>query len=413
MKLEWRHALSVSAQSLAEAPTFLSLASRTDVISFAGGVPDPNAFPYGAISTAIERIWTEPDLRARSFQYAPSSGYEPLRRYIAQKLDAEGIASDIGRILITSGAQQALDLIGRLLIDPGDPIAITAPTFFAAIDTFSVYRPKIAQIPFTADGLDLDLAKSVLADRPKFLYLIPEFQNPTGLCISESDRRAILQLCVEFDVPIVEDGAYRELRFSGSPLPSFAQLAGEAGFGNHVIQVNTFSKTIAPGFRVGWLSAAPAFIAKLAALKLACDVHTSVFNQMIVADIAGTILPTHVSDICTLYRTKRDAMLDALETHMPNECLWTHPDGGLFIWVTFPKQIDATALLEASMASAKVAFVPGNLFYADRTMNHECRLSFATAAPDVISEGIKRLGQLVHASMTRHSFNIGAEGQIS
>lgn len=412
MSLEWSHALSAAARSLAEAPTFLALASRADVTSFAGGVPDVSTFPYDAILTAIETIWKEPDVRARSFQYAPSGGYEPLRRYIAEKLNAEGIASNLERILITSGAQQALDLIARLLINPGDSIAITAPTFFAAIDTFSVYRPRMSEIPFSENGVDLDVAKAVLANRPKFLYLIPEFQNPTGLCISERDRREILRLCVEFDVPIIEDSAYRDLRFFGVDIPSIAQLACEAGFGNHVIQVNTFSKTIAPGFRVGWVSAAPLLVAKLAALKLACDVHTSAFNQMVVTHIAETILSSHVTTIRKLYREKRDAMLDALERFMPEGCAWTRPDGGLFVWVTLPRQIEAALLFETSMKSAKVAFVPGNLFYPDRAVGHECRLSFATARPDIIFEGIERLGRLLHQSMAGRAYSSVAAKQV-
>ncbi|PDT30787.1 GntR family transcriptional regulator [Rhizobium sp. L9] len=395
MRFDWPHGLSLSAGALAEAPTFLALANQPDVISFAGGVPDGSLFPYETLHEAVTTAFSNADLRSRSFQYAPSIGYEPLRHLIAEKMQANGINADASRILITNGAQQALDLVGRLLIDPGDRIAVTAPTFFAAIDTFSVYRPIFENIPFNESGFDLDVARTVLSKRPKFLYLIPDFQNPTGLCISKNDRLALLKLCIEFEVPIVEDSPYERLRFTGDDISSVASMADEAGFGSNVIYINSFSKTIAPGLRVGWLSACSALIKKLSALKLAADVHASVFNQIVVAHVASTVLPSHVETVKKAYHAKRNRMIAALSEHMPRNCKWTEPEGGLFVWLQFPEAMDTSTLLSKSLAVAKVAFVPGVLSYADRSKKNFCRLSFATASAAQITEGIERLGKIV------------------
>ncbi len=401
MTLEWSHAISLSARNLAEAPTFLSLASKPGITSFAGGIPDASAFPYDAISAAISAIMDSPSLRAQAFQYAPSMGYEPLRQSLVRNLAKDGVKSDVAGILIANGAQQALDLIGRLLIDPYDAIAITAPTFFAAIDTFSVYRPRMESIAFGENGIDLQQAEAVIAGKPKFLYLIPEFQNPTGLCISLQDRISLLGLCIKHNVMIIEDSAYRDLRFRGEGIPSISRLAQDAGYDGHVLQVSTFSKTISPGLRLGWIAGAPALVSKLAALKLSCDVHTSVFSQCIAAQLIDTDFDKHVVGLKTLYGSKCGAMLAALESCLPEGCSWTRPDGGLFIWLTLPYRIDARHLLEKSLAGSGVAFVPGELFFANRSPKSSCRLSFATVSEPQIASGIQGLGADLTALITR------------
>jgi DNA-binding transcriptional MocR family regulator len=246
-----------------------------------------------------------------------------LRDWIADYMAQRGAVRSAGHLIVTSGAQQALDLVGKLLINPGDRIAITAPTFFAALDTFNTYRPRYEAISFGTGGLSMVEAEAAIRSRPKFLYLIPDFQNPTGLCLSRSEREQILELCSQHGVPIVEDAAYEALRFDGEDLPSLAALAQERGFDRHVLYIGTFSKTIAPGLRVGWLCGNEALIGKLTALKLSTDVHTSVLNQMAVLHVARDGLGDHVALVRQAYSARCTAMLAALKKFMPEGVSWS------------------------------------------------------------------------------------------
>jgi len=304
---------------------------------------------------------------------------------------ARAMTVTIDNIILTSGAQQALDLVGKLLVNPGDRVAVTAPTFFAALDTFNAYRPQYDCIPYGPAGLDFVVAETVIKSRPRFVYVIPDFQNPTGLSLTLAERERLLELCVAHGVPLVEDAAYEALRFSGEPVTSIKAIAQSKGFGAQVIYINTFSKTIAPGLRVGWLSAETEVIRKLAALKLSADVHTSVLNQMAVLRVAQDGFAEHVSRVCATYSARRDAMLAALRRHMPETVTWTNPEGGLFIWLTLPDDVDTTPALTTAIEEFKVAYVPGQLSFANGLGRNTCRLSFATVDAAHIERGIRRL----------------------
>jgi DNA-binding transcriptional MocR family regulator len=395
MSFDWQGSFSHSANRMAPAPTFLALASQPDVISFAGGVPDPAVFPTRELQNAFREILAEPTTRAQALQYAPSVGLPALRELIAEQMAGRSVTAKAGDIIVTSGAQQALDLVGKLLINPGDRVAVTAPTFFAALDTFSAYRPAFDAIPFGAAGLNRERANEVVRSRPRFLYVIPDFQNPTGLSLSLDDREFLLALCAENNVPIVEDAAYDALRYSGEPIPAIAALAQRLGLDSLVIYVNTFSKTISPGLRVGWIAADPVAITKLAALKLSTDVHTSVLNQMAVLHVARAGFEQHVKSICDTYSTRCTAMLAALQAHMPSGVDWTRPEGGLFIWLDAGDGIDMTSAFQTAVQKYGVAYVPGQMSFAMGDGRQTCRLSFATAGVERIERGIRALGELV------------------
>jgi DNA-binding transcriptional MocR family regulator len=399
MSVNWTDSMSLGARRTNPAPPFLALAARTDIISFAGGVPDPAVFPVEAIGEGYGRILGDPASRAQALQYAPSAGWPPLREWIAGYMAARGVARSLGQVIVTSGAQQALDLVGKLLIDPGDLVAVTGPTFFAALDTFNPYGPRYASISFGVSGLSMEEAEAVIRRRPKFLYLNPDFQNPTGLCLSLRERELLLDLCAKHDVPILEDAAYEALRFGGEDLPPLAALAQSRGFERHVLYLNTFSKTIAPGLRVGWLAADDALIGKLTALKLSTDVHTSVLNQMVVQHVADGVLSRHMALIRRTYSARCRAMLAALDRFMPAGVRWSQPEGGLFVWLELPPEIDTSALLSRAIDTAGVAYVPGRLSFSDGQGHNTCRLTFATASEARIEEGVRRLAGLFASAL--------------
>lgn len=411
MTLQWPELYSSSTRAMAKPPTFLALASRQDIISFAGGVPDPGVFPFAEIESAFARVLADPDLRGVALQYAPSGGYLPLRSWIGEYMRSLKVAADASNVLITNGAQQALDLVAKLLIDDGDEVAITSPTFFAALDTFRIYKPSFSGVTFDKDGLRLDELDNLLRRGPKFLYLIPDNQNPTGLSLTMHERLEVVRLCRRHGVPILEDAAYESLCYDGEKLQTLASIdqelfgsgkaqAGTDDFGN-VIYVNTFSKTIVPGLRVGWIAAPPNVIAKLAGLKLSADVHTSTLTQIVTHQIAEQGLRKHVLNLHSAYRARRDAMLLGLERFMPDGVKWTTPKGGLFVWLELPPSIDATELLNEAVENWKVAYVPGSLSFADGSGRNTCRLSFATVGLDRINEGLHRLGGLLKSAMAR------------
>lgn len=395
MSFDWQGSFSHSANQMAPAPTFLALASRPDVISFAGGVPDPAVFPTRELQNAYRDILAEPATRAQALQYAPSVGLRDLRELIAEQMQARSIAVPADDIIVTSGAQQALDLVGKLLINPGDRVAVTAPTFFAALDTFNAYRPSFEGIPFGIAGLDRERTEAVICSKPRFVYVIPDFQNPTGLSLSLEDREFLLALCVENNVPILEDAAYDALRYSGEPIPAIAALAQQRGLGSLVIYINTFSKTISPGLRVGWLCADPTAIGKLAALKLSSDVHTSVLNQMAVLHVTRSGFDQHVRTICETYSARCAAMLLSLQAHMPSGVTWTRPEGGLFVWLDAGPGVDMSAAFKSSIEDYAVAYVPGQMSFASGDARQTCRLSFATAGTERIEKGIRALSALI------------------
>jgi 2-aminoadipate transaminase len=390
--------LGVKSSAIRE---LLKITQKPEVISFGGGLPAPDVFPVKQFEEACHKVLAEHG--AQALQYGPTEGYQPLREMIARNIARYGIFAKAENVLITSGSQQALDLIGKLLINRGDRIVLEAPTYLGALQAFNVYGAQYVPVPVDEDGMITDRVDISLRSGPKFMYILPNFQNPAGVTLSAERRRQLIVLADKYGIPIIEDDPYGQLRYEGEHLPPLVVLDRENlrrdnGFtlGN-VIYLSTFSKTLAPGIRLAWIVAPEDVISKLVLLKQAADLHTSTFNQQVAYEVARDgFLDQHVRLIRQVYRERRDAMLQALEEYFPPEVTWTHPKGGLFLWVTMPEGTDSHALFQAALAE-NVAFVPGDSFYAndDHEGSRHMRLNFSHSQPELIREGIRRLSVAV------------------
>jgi len=381
----------------------LKFTQRPEVISFAGGLPASELFPAERFREACCKVLAQqPHL---ALQYGATEGYEPLREMVARHIARYGIKAKSENVLITSGSQQALDLIGKLLINAGDRVLVEAPTYLGALQAFNVYGADYVSVPSDEDGLRSDLLEAPLRSGPKFMYVLPNFQNPGGTTLSEGRRHELVLLADKYGIPIIEDDPYGQLRFEGEHLTPLVVLDREnlrrdSGYSiGNVIYLSTFSKTLAPGLRLGWIVAPPEVIGKLVQLKQGADLHTSTFGQMVAYEVArDNFLDEHVKLIRRVYRERRDVMLEALTQHFPPEVTWTRPKGGLFLWVTLAEGMDAQRLFESALRE-NVAFVPGDSFYAPNGHQEDgrrhLRLNFSAAPPDLIREGIRRLSVAV------------------
>ena len=381
----------------------LKLTQKPDMISFAGGLPAPDVFPLDRFQEACRRVL---ELNGhQALQYGATEGYEPLREMIARHIARYGIKAKTENVLITSGSQQALDLIGKLLINPGDRVLVEAPTYLGALQAFNVYGAEYVSVRCDHDGLRTEFLEEPLRSGPKFMYVLPNFQNPGGTTLSEGRRHQLVLLADKYGVPIIEDDPYGQLRYEGEHLPPLVvidreNLRRDDGYSiGNVIYLSTFSKTLAPGLRLGWIVAPPDVIAKFVQLKQGADLHTSTFTQVIAYEVAKDgFLDEHVKLIRKVYRERRDVMLEALKKYFPPEVTWTHPKGGLFLWVTLPEGMNAKSLFQAALKE-NVAFVPGDSFYAGNGFGEEgsrhMRLNFSYGQPEQIREGIRRLGGVV------------------
>ena len=381
----------------------LKLTQRPEVISFAGGLPASDLFPTDRFRMACCKVLEQQAHLA--LQYGATEGYEPLREMVARHIARYRIKARSENVLITSGSQQALDLIGKLLLNPGDRVLVEAPTYLGALQAFSVYGADYVSVPSDDNGLCSDLLEAPLRSGPKFMYVLPNFQNPAGTTLSEGRRHQLVLLADKYGIPIIEDDPYGQLRYEGEHLPPLVVLDREnlrrdSGYSiGNVIYLSTFSKTLAPGLRLGWIVAPPDVISKLVQLKQGADLHTSTFIQMVAYEAArDNFLDEHVKLIRRVYRERRDVMLDALQEFFPPEVTWTRPMGGLFLWVTLPEGLNAQELFDAALQE-NVAFVPGDSFYApnghqDDARRH-LRLNFSAAPPEQIREGIRRLSVAV------------------
>lgn len=360
---------------------FLKLTRRPGCISFAGGLPAPDLFPVQDVRAATERVLTEHP--AAALQYGESEGLSELRDAIAARYPGTGYTAE--NVLITNGAQQGLDLVGRLLLEPGSLAWVQNPTYLACLLAWSSHGARFAT--WDQSGRQPTLAAS---DRAKVLYVIPNFQNPTGTTLTLPEREQVLALAARTHTPILEDDPYGELRFEGEPLPSLVQLDPR-----RVIHSNTFSKVLAPGLRIGWLLAPTPVIERLVRLKQGMDLHTSTFTQWVTLELlkAGT-LERQIPKLRETYRQRRDVMLEALARAFPAGCHWTQPAGGLFIFVTLPEGTRAADLIPAALETG-VAFVPGDDFHIDATGTNTLRLNFSHSTPAQIAEGTARLGSIV------------------
>ncbi|MBE2200609.1 MAG: PLP-dependent aminotransferase family protein [Anaerolinea sp.] len=382
----------------------LKLTQRQGLISFAGGLPAPELFPVKQFDEASRRVLAEHGSQA--LQYSTTEGYLPLRQYIVDKMSAYGIEADVDNILITSGSQQALDIIGKILINPGDKILTESPTYLGALQAWRAYQADFVTVPTDDDGLCLDYLEEALCAGPKFMYILPNFQNPGGFTLSRERREELIDVADHYGCPIIEDDPYGELRFEGEHIPPLVVLDAQKLNGNghsfkhgNVIYMSTFSKTLAPGLRLAWMVAPRDVIQNCVMAKQGMDLHTSSINQMIAYEVAKDgFLKEHVRLIRRVYRERRDVMLNAMSAHFPPGVSWTRPEGGLFLWVRLPEGMDAAHILEGAIAQ-NVAFVPGVAFHPDGDGRNTMRLNFSNAQPEMIELGIQRLGQVLAAEL--------------
>ena len=378
----------------------LKITQKPEIISFAGGLPAPDVFPVERFREACGKVLDTH--AAMALQYSASEGYEPLREWIAWHTSRYGIKAKAENVLITSGSQQALDLIAKLLINPGDHVLVEAPTYLGALQAFNIFGAEYVCVLSDKDGMRTDQLEEPLRSGPKFMYVLPNFQNPGGTTMSEGRRHELVLIADRYGIPIVEDDPYGQLRYEGEHLTPLVVLDRENlrrddgySIGN-VLYLSTFSKTLSPGLRLGWIVAPPDVITKLVQLRQGADLHTSTFGQMVAYEVAKDgFLDEHIKLIRRVYGERRDVMLEALEEFCPPEVTWTRPLGGLFLWVELPKGMDCHQLFDAALKQ-NVAFVPGDCFYAQNGYAEEglrhLRLNFSNAKPEQIREGVRRLG---------------------
>jgi 2-aminoadipate transaminase len=399
MQTPWdhRYAQRTKAMKGSAIRELLKLTEEPDVISFAGGLPAPDVFPVDEFKRACTYVLDHQG--AQALQYGSTDGYQPLREMIARHTNRLGINVNASNILITSGSQQALDLLGKIFINPGDRILVESPTYLGALQAWNAYGAEYITVPCDDYGMDTDALEEALRSAPKFIYVLPNFQNPTGVTLSMERRQKLVELADRYGVPIVEDDPYGQLRYEGEFLPAVnlidANLREKNGhYTGNVIYLGTFSKILAPGIRLAWVIAPQEVISKLIVAKQGTDLHTSTFNQIVAHEVSQHgFLDQHVELIKSVYRTRRDAMLDSLQENMPDGVSWTHPQGGLFLWVKLPDKMNSTELMPEALKQ-KVAFVPGASFYATGGGLNTMRLNFSCCKPEVINEGISRLGHL-------------------
>lgn len=379
----------------------LKLTERPEIISFAGGLPAAEVFPAKEIAAASQRLLETQGPQA--LQYGATEGYMPLRQLIVDRMRRYGIEVSAANVLITCGSQQALDLIGRLLINPGDRVLVERPSYMGALQAFNAYQPEWLTVPIDDDGVCIPEFEEALRSGPKFLYLLPNFHNPGGVTMSGERRRRVVDLANHYGVPILEDDPYGQLRYRGEHLPPLVKIDaemhdcdhGQHAFTGNVMYLSTFSKVLAPGLRIGWVVAPEDVVGKLVQIKQGADLHTGTFAQMVAYETAKDgFLDKHVRRIREVYGERLVAMLAAMERHFPREVRWTRPDGGLFLWVTLPAGIDSSVLLEQAL-ERNVAFVPGGPFHADGDGANTMRLNFSFCSPERAEEGIRRLGNLL------------------
>jgi DNA-binding transcriptional MocR family regulator len=383
-------ALAQRLRGVAGSPVrdLLALLDRPEVISFAGGLPAPELFDLEGVRAAFDAVLSTPAGR-RHLQYAPTEGNRDLRALVAERMTARGLPTCADDLLVTTGSQQALTLLATALLDPGAVVAVEEPTYLAALQCFQLAGARIVPVAGDDHGIDPDALSDVLErDRPTLLYLVPTFANPTGRTLPVERRAAVADLAARYGVWVVEDDPYGELRYRGNAVPA---LAAQAGAEDRVLHLGSFSKIASPGMRLGWLRAPAGLMRSLTVAKQAADLHTSTIDQAAAAAyLTAADLDAHVRRLCSAYRERRDAMVSALPGTLPAGSSWSDPDGGMFIWVRLPGDVDTADLLGAALRH-DVAFVPGAPFHAGTPDRATLRLSFTTNTPAEIAEGMRRL----------------------
>ncbi len=388
----------------------LKLTQQPEIISFAGGLPDPDTFPVEDLHQAADLVFTK---HARvALQYGTTEGDNELRAELVKFEERQGHKIGPDNLLITSASQQALDMIPKIFIDPGDYVIAERPTYVGAIQALQSYQGRMLGIPACCDndGMDMDeLEKRYTKAKAdgasiKYIYVIPDFQNPSGICWSLQARKALVAFAYKYDLLIVEDAPYREIRFLGEHQPSIYQLDQEMENRGIVIGLKTFSKILAPGVRMGWIVARPEIIQKLVVAKQAVDLCTNVFSQKWLAEYlrTGKIYEV-IKNTCNLYRDKRNFMCEMLEKHLPkrSDLFWTKPEGGLFLWIALPKFINTEEMIVKAVAE-KVAYVVGSAFYFDEPEHNAMRINFSYSSKTQIEEGVRRLARVIKAEIVAH-----------
>jgi 2-aminoadipate transaminase len=397
MPVSWQqlYARRTEGMRASDIREILKVTAQPEIISLAGGLPAPELFPIDEYRRAFE--WVLETDGASALQYGPSEGYRPLRAFLAQRLCGFGMDCSADDVLIINGSQQALDLIAKILLDPGDAVLVEKPTYLGALQAFNQYQARYAVAGMDEDGICIDDVEQLLASqvasgmRIKFIYVIPNFQNPTGRSMSLERRRKLVELASHYGVPIVEDDPYGELRYEGEQVPSLKSLDSSGC----VIYLGTFSKILAPGLRLGWIVAAPEAIESLLHGKQPSDLHTGMVQQMATYEVARSgFIDSHIVEIRAFYRERRDVMLKALDEYFPADAHFTRPSGGLFVWAELPRRIDTRELLLEAVQE-RVAFVPGQGFHPDNGGTNTMRLNFSNVPPEQLREGVRRLGHAI------------------
>jgi DNA-binding transcriptional MocR family regulator len=384
------YASRAAGMSASEVRALFAVASRPDVVSLAGGMPYVQALPTEHVLEVVESVLVERGDVA--LQYGAGQGSPLLRERLVMLMAEEGTSADPEDVVVTTGAQQALDLVGKVLIDPGDPVVVEAPAYVGALSAFGAYEPRFLQVDLDDEGMIVDQLEELLVrgERPKFVYTVPNFHNPAGVTMSSSRRERLVALCREARIPIVEDNPYGLLRFEGEPRPTLRSLDP-----HNVIYLGTVSKVFSPGVRVGWAVAEPGVLQRLVLAKEAADLCGSQFTMLVTERyFDGELWRRNLDRLVQTYRSRRDVMLAALAERFPADAAWTHPAGGFYVWVTLPEYFDTPTLLAAAV-ERKVAYVPGTAFYPDGRGRQQMRLSFCYPTEDRIAEGVRRLGELL------------------
>lgn len=374
----------------------LKLTEEPDIISFAGGLPAPDVFPVKEFRDACNYVLDH--FGAQALQYSTTEGYRPLREMIARHTTRYSVEVAPDNILITSGSQQALDFIGRLFINRGDYIVVESPTYLGALQAWNAYGAQYIPVRTDENGMVIDELEAALRIGPKFIYVLPNFQNPSGVTLSLERRKQLIELADKYGVPLIEDDPYGQLRYEGDHIPSIvyldSQYRGKNGgtYSGNVIYLSTFSKLLSPGLRLAWVIAPEKVIRKLVMTKQAADLHTASFNQYVAYEVGkGGFLDEHVKVIRSIYKERRDVMLEMMDEMFPPEVHWTRPQGGMFLWGMMPENVDAADVLKVAL-QRKVAFVPGESFHACGGGKNTMRINFSYSSPELIREGITRLG---------------------
>lgn len=399
MQTPWDHRYAARTQRMKGSAIreLLKVTEQPDIISFGGGLPAPDVFPVEEFKRACNFVLDTKG--AQALQYGTTEGYTPLREMISRHTNRIGISVNVDNILITSGSQQALDLLGKIFINRGDHILVESPTYLGALQAWNAYGAEYVTVPMDEYGMITDDLEEALRTGPKFIYALPNFQNPTGCTLVLERRKKLVQLAEQYGVPIVEDDPYGQLRYEGEDLPALEYIDSQnrvknGSYTGNVIYLSTFSKILAPGIRLAWVIAPEQVIRKMALAKQGTDLHTATFNQIVAHEVGQHgYLDQHVKLIQDTYRERRNVMLDALEEQMPDGVHWTHPQGGLFLWVTLPEPLNATQLMSEAI-NEKVAFVSGESFHPNGGGTNTLRLNFSCMKPEKINEGIARLGRV-------------------